>query len=168
MPIKFRNDVTSDYVKTLMTYDAETGQFFRLDGVKQPSQKPNSGGYLRIRIDAVSYKAHRLAWLYHYGEWPEGELDHINGIRTDNRVANLRDVPHVENQRNMKRHREGRKPRVRILKGARRRGTGSISPVKGGTRWIAKYKRIYLGFFASPEAAEEAIANYLNTLERLA
>jgi hypothetical protein len=53
----------------------------------------------------VIYYAHRLAWLWWFGEWPEGGLDHINRIRNDNRIDNLREATRSENQRN--RRKEG-------------------------------------------------------------
>lgn len=59
-------------------------------------------GYVIIRINGRGYRAHRLAWLYVYGQWPTLMIDHINGKRSDNRIENLRDVQayvNVENQR---------------------------------------------------------------------
>lgn len=60
-------------------------------------------GYVRIRIDGRGYRAHRLAWLAFYGSWPNGQIDHINHCRSDNRIENLREVTHSENQRNASR-----------------------------------------------------------------
>jgi len=62
---------------------------------------PNSRGYLRIRIDGRGYRAHRLVWLYVHGKWPAGEIDHINGVKDDNRLANLREATRAENNRNV-------------------------------------------------------------------
>lgn len=56
--------------------------------------------YLRITFAGRTYLAHRLIWLHVYGVWPNGEIDHINGDRTDNRLANLRLVDHCANARN--------------------------------------------------------------------
>lgn len=59
-----------------------------------------SRGYVDIRIDAKKYKAHRLAWLYVHGRWPEKLIDHINGVKTDNRLINLREASAAENAMN--------------------------------------------------------------------
>lgn len=62
----------------------------------------NNRGYawVQIRLLGKLYSAHRLAWLHFYGEMPRGEIDHVNGDATDNRIQNLREVTHAENSRN--------------------------------------------------------------------
>lgn len=62
--------------------------------------KLHSNGYQSVRIDSQTIMAHRLAWVLHYGAWPKGELDHINGDKLDNRIENLRDGNKSENMRN--------------------------------------------------------------------
>jgi hypothetical protein len=57
------------------------------------------GGYLRVWIDGYTFPAHRLIWLHVHACWPTYWIDHINGVRDDNRLANLRDVPPAWNQR---------------------------------------------------------------------
>ena len=54
-------------------------------------------GYVKVSIDYGRYYAHRLAWLYTHGDWPPEEIDHMNGDRADNRIANLRLATHSEN-----------------------------------------------------------------------
>lgn len=61
-----------------------------------------SKGYIEIIINNKIYYAHRLAWLYVTGAFPKKEIDHINGIRNDNRVDNLRAATHEDNQKNQK------------------------------------------------------------------
>ena len=63
----------------------------------------NSGGYCHGLIFGKTYKAHRVIWALHYGEWPSDQIDHINHDRSDNRVANLRAVNNAQNQRNASR-----------------------------------------------------------------
>ena len=59
-----------------------------------------SVGYFTGRVLKDTYKAHRVIWAMHYGEWPRGQIDHINHDRSDNRIENLRDVTMSVNQRN--------------------------------------------------------------------
>lgn len=65
-------------------------------------------GYIGIKFKNKQILAHRLAWYFTFGKLPEKEIDHINGIKTDNRIENLREVSHGENMRNLKNHREGK------------------------------------------------------------
>jgi hypothetical protein len=60
-------------------------------------------GYHVVQFGTRKYKAHRLAWLYVHGVWPDADIDHINGVRADNRLRNLRAVSHAENARNVAR-----------------------------------------------------------------
>lgn len=69
---------------------------------KPLTYKAHSKGYHQIRIDGFIYQAHRVIWALQFGEWPTGELDHINGDVTDNRIENLRDVTKSINMRNQK------------------------------------------------------------------
>lgn len=67
----------------------------------------SSDGYAVGRFQGVLLKAHRVAWALHHGFWPSGEIDHINGIRTDNRPDNLREVSRIENNRNKAKRKSG-------------------------------------------------------------
>jgi hypothetical protein len=95
-----------------LQYNQETGNIIWLKdkGTKkligQIAGNLNNNGYIQIKFDGKLYKAHRLAWYLHHGVWPQNEIDHINGIRNDNRINNLRDVTKNENLLNQKRHRE--------------------------------------------------------------
>tara|TARA_R110002126_G_scaffold73946_1_gene184519 strand:- start:8802 stop:9359 length:558 start_codon:yes stop_codon:yes gene_type:complete len=59
-------------------------------------------GYKRGTVFSSKLRGHRVAWAIHYGEWPSGEIDHINRDRVDNRISNMRDVTKSENMRNAK------------------------------------------------------------------
>jgi len=75
-------------------------------------------GYVRLQTKGKSYFAHRVIWLLHTGQWPVGQVDHINRNRSDNRIANLRDVSVAENARNKKSNKNigpNLKPRVPVL-----------------------------------------------------
>lgn len=90
----------------ILKYEPGTGALIWKTGSR--AGLPMSGaspGYLTVNYCDHSYRAHRVAWLLHYGAWPVDELDHINGNRSDNRICNLRDVTHSQNQMNQKCHR---------------------------------------------------------------
>jgi hypothetical protein len=91
------------------------------------------------------YQAHRLAWLYMHGEWPVGDLDHINGDPADNRIANLRIATQSQNNAN-RRARRGRNKGVYMEK-----KTGKYK-----ANICVNRKQIYLGRFESAEAAKAA------------
>ena len=79
-----------NYIKIYFEYN-EDGTFTRLDR-KNSTGSLDKDGYLMMKIKGKKYRAHRLVYAYFYGEFPEGEIDHINRIRTDNRIENLRVV----------------------------------------------------------------------------
>jgi hypothetical protein len=93
-----RATVTQARLKEALNYDPETGVFTR-NGCKVGSD--DGAGYLQASVGNCSYRLHRLAWLYVHGEWPNGVIDHINGDRSDNRIANLRDVSQRANTLNV-------------------------------------------------------------------
>lgn len=66
----------------------------------------NYSGGIHIKFKDKLYLAHRVAWFLYYGSWPKYQIDHINGIRNDNRISNLRDVTNRQNSLNRKYHRE--------------------------------------------------------------
>jgi hypothetical protein len=87
-------------------YDPATGVFtWCVSRNRQPKDSlagtKTYHGYTAIKVDGVTYRAHRLAWLYVYGEWPTAELDHVNRIRNDNRIANLRLTTRFLNMQNL-------------------------------------------------------------------
>lgn len=97
----------AERAKELLDYNPKTGAFrWRIDlcngKIKEGSLAGStSKGYRQIRVEGKIYRAHRLAWLITYGRWPGKELDHVNGIKDDNRIENLREVTHQENLQNL-------------------------------------------------------------------
>lgn len=84
-----------DKLKALYQYNADTGEIL-LDGDVKGWVCSNGYTYVTTRF-GTKVLAHRLAWLLHYGEWPRGDVDHINRNRSDNRITNLRDVSRSTN-----------------------------------------------------------------------
>jgi hypothetical protein len=97
--------LTQARLKELMTYDASTGVFARVKSVqgsgRNVSNQLNRDGYLVFNIDRKTYLRHRLAWLYVHGVFPDGHIDHINRVKTDNRICNLRVVTAFESNQNI-------------------------------------------------------------------
>lgn len=147
------NPLSAERVRELLNYDPETGVFTwrqRRAGVRfgHPTGCPGGGGGLVIRVDGSLRKAHRLAWLYVHGFWPEQEIDHIDGDPTNNRIANLRDVSRRTNQQNLRR--------------ASSRSSCGVQGVcrNGKNGWMATIgyqgKSRYLGTFRTTEEAHAA------------
>jgi len=90
-------------LKDRLAYNPETGLFcwrIRQGGPQKHGWfpgTPTGTGYLSIRLDNKNTKCHRIAWYLHYGHWPEKSIDHINGIKSDNRISNLRLATQSEN-----------------------------------------------------------------------
>lgn len=99
-----------------------------------------SNGYRGGTIFGAMYRAHRVIWAIIHGDWPQSEIDHINGDRSDNRIANLRDVDRIENARNVS-------VSARNISG--QLGVRRIN--KGSGSWVATIttnkKRKHLGYF---------------------
>lgn len=107
-------------------------------------------GYVLVRIFGNRYQSHRLIWLMETGDWPIGEIDHINGIRSDNRMANLRDVSRSQNHRNQK------------LSVKNTSGFMGVSLCKNSGKWRA-YTRSHgrarhIGYYSTAAEAHAAFA----------
>jgi len=115
----------------------------------------NSDGYLQVAFRGSRHPIHRVIWLYWHGHWPTGLIDHINGDRRDNRIANLRDVNAAMNQHN---RRHLAKNNTSGFTGVRR-----FQNLWRATIWLGK-KPHFLGYF---KTAEEAHAAYIRAKREL-
>ena len=164
-----------DVLRQLLAYDPETGKIWWIE--RKPChfaptrQSPewrahfwnskyasaeafigrNGNGYLVGRIDGQKYYAHRVIWALHNGRWPAHGIDHINGVRDDNRIVNLREATAAENSRN------ARRPTNNTS------GVKGVSLFKATGRWEAYIsaggsKKKHLGFYATRDEAADAYA----------
>ena len=146
-------ELTVEQLKNTLDYFADTGVFvWKI----HPSKAVRAGdlagcvekriGYVTIGIAGRVYKAHRLAWLYVYGSWPKGLIDHMNGNKSDNRINNLRDVFADGNSQNV------RKPN-------RRNKSGFMGVIWFQNKWRASMsvngKSKWLGDYSTPEEAHQ-------------
>ena len=144
---------TAERVREAFDYDPETGIFVWKKKIgrkvvvgKVAGSLSKVLGYVLIGMDGSSYGAHRLAWLYMTGEWP-AITDHINGVKSDNRFANLRSCNSAENNRN------------RPIRKDNRAGFKGVKACRNGTYQASithNRERHYLGTFRTPEEAHSA------------
>ena len=107
--MKIKNNLSFSEVSKLLNYDPESGLLTwavnRRGSAKIGSiagTRVKTTGYKVLRINGEAYKTHRIAWLLYFGKMPDGDIDHINRDRGDNRICNLRMVDRSTNQRNRK------------------------------------------------------------------
>ena len=155
--MRIHTEEMNEYIRENLRYDLETGHLWWIkpseNGVRTPRNlnKPvgtlHHEGYFRIKILSTNMSCHRTAWFLYYGHWPKGFLDHINGVKTDNRVENLRLATNKENLRNQKSRKGSSK-----YKG--------VSWQKGNQKWrsciTVNERKEHLGYYASEEAAAYA------------
>jgi len=147
---------TLDRVRSLFDYDQASGRLTSKSGFAV-SDRPNLQGYLRVTVDGRRYLQHRLIWFFVYGKFPSEQVDHIDGDRTNNAIANLRHVSNMKNAQNIRRaHRDSKTGLLGVA--ATERGTWEARIQVNG-------RRTCLGStFKTPE---EAHAVYLDAKRRL-
>lgn len=146
--------ITKARLHELFEYDHLTGIFTRKTAfnrwkVGDMVGYVNTDGYIEAGVDGEYYGAHRLAWIYVNGDDPVDEIDHINGIRDDNRIANLRAATKAINAQNK-----------RIARADSESGILGVCWHKASNKWIAQIqvsgKKRHLGIFSNKFEAHEA------------
>ena len=145
--------LTPERVRELLSYDPETGVLrWKVSPCWRVSVGGEAGihdrdGYLVVTVDKKKRKAHRLAWAIHHGVWPEGEIDHRNTVKDDNRIDNLRDVSASINMQNIREALPRSKSGVLgvVAQGSKFKSTITV---QGHTK--------HVGTFGSAEEAHEA------------
>ena len=155
--------LTQEELKRYLRYEPESGLFVRLIATNNTAKvgditgRPNADGYIKMTLSGATHVAHRLAFLWMTGRYPDHfeQVDHINGVRSDNRWSNLRLVTHQQNQHN--RH------WADSSEGRTSKHLGVSFKQKGRRRWEASIRvgrrLLYIGRFATEE---EAAAAYLD------
>lgn len=154
-------DMTYAELITHVSYSPETGEFTRKTTKSsrwagKTAGTINNHGYVAIKIVDSSFQAHRLAWLYVNKSMPNGFVDHINRVKTDNRIANLRVVTPSENTENQT-----------VMRSTNTSGHRGISWNKSIKKWHAKIRarniQYNLGFYLN---IQDAINAYLAGVEK--
>lgn len=152
--------LTAERAREIFSYDPMTGQVRRRITLGRRMKagalvgSPSSSGYLQLGYEYKKFQLHRVIWLYVYGTWPTHFIDHINGVRDDNRLANLREADDAQNAANSA-PKYGR-PFKGVIRHSRRRWTAQIHHAG---------QNIYLGSFKSPEDASAAYASKARELK---
>jgi hypothetical protein len=146
--------ITRERLIELVLYNPIDGSFVwrysRGGHIKQgePAGFPHYSGYITLKLDGKMYQAHRLAWLWVYGRWPKEEIDHENLNRADNKINNLREATHSQNQHNTSAYKNNST------------GMKGVTYLKQNKKWMAQIQRnkqnYYLGVYNTPEEAHVA------------
>ena len=146
--------LTAERVRELFEYDSDSGVLSWKVAVGKAKTGKQAGclvpdGYVKVGISGCIYAIHRVIWLYVHGHWPRHDIDHLNGDRADNRLANLRDVTRSVNSQNLKRARVTSKS-----------GLLGVSRHKGRKTFQAQIKTSgrsrHIGSYSTPEEAHSA------------
>lgn len=150
--------ITLEKLKSVLRYDANTGVFTRLIATSNNTHAGGiagcvgKNGYVYLALFGKKYLAHRLAWFYSTGSWPVGDIDHIDGNRSNNVWGNLREATRSQNLCNMTTPRTNRS------------GVKGVRWFHRTHKWSAQVqlegKAKHLGYFANIEDASVAVRNY--------
>ena len=149
--------LTQAELKSHLHYNPETGIFTRIKLCKGTKVGDIAGGkrtdgYVDIRVNGRKYKAHRLAWLYVNDEFPTNQIDHVSGIKDDNRIVNLREATNQQNNFNTGAYKNNMS------------GFKGVAFNKARNKWLAKArlngKVHHLGLFTTPKLASQSYQSF--------
>jgi hypothetical protein len=148
-----KNRLEIDCLEKIFFYNLELGQLRWRTSRGRASAGMIAGcvtdeGYRTIGYNGFIYMAHRIIWAMHHGEWPDHQIDHINCIKDDNRICNLRPCNDSQNQRNVKKKSTGKHSKHKGVDFHKGRWRARIRPGDG--------TRLDLGYFQTEEEAAEA------------
>lgn len=154
--------INQSYLKEMLEYNQDTGV---LSWKVSPARRVKVGdavgyitneGYIGITIKSKTYRAHRIIWMYVYGGFPQKQIDHINGDRSDNRLCNLRLATSSDNAKNRK------------ITSKNTSGFKGVSFRKANKKWYAQCQANgiihHLGYFDTAETASDAYQQFAASL----
>lgn len=148
------NELTAERARELFAFNPDTGELRNRVGRSLRARAGEIAGSFRrdgrlsVSVGYRRYLVHRLIWLIVHGEWPPADVDHINNLRNDNRISNLRLATRSENNQNAK------------LRRSNSSGFQGVSQDKRRGKWVAEItangRRVRRGGFDTPESAHAA------------
>ncbi|WP_056236228.1 HNH endonuclease signature motif containing protein [Mesorhizobium sp. Root552] len=173
-------ELTYDHVSEVLNYNPKTGKFrwkirserffksgaaggqlaaaFRWNKMYAGTEAlncPGTQGYLSGAIFGQSVKAHRVAWLLATGEWPSGDIDHLNGDPADNRICNLRDGTTSDNMKNQRRYKNNRSGHVGVSFRGRNSRWAAYIDLDGTRRNLGEFRTLEDAIAAREKASAE-------------
>lgn len=156
--------ITQEYLKSILHYNPDTGIFTWVKTNKMSCKKTGDVAgktkikhYISITIDNYTYKAHRLAWLYMTGSFPNDFIDHLDRVKYNNKWKNLRSVTPAGNCRNRK------------LKSDNTSGVSGVNFNKASKKWIVRLcvdnDRKYYGAYKTLKEATEVRSREIKKLD---
>ena len=155
MPIKFKKLPSKEILHELFDYDSDTGNLIRKVTTSHNAKAGSVAGtnkwngYRDINVQNTLYKQHRLVYVWHHGDIPDGyEIDHLDNNRSNNKIENLKAIPHKDNHRKMLQRRDNKS------------GVTGVRWSEAKKRWVVdlqvNYQVVYIGVFKNKDDAIEA------------
>lgn len=151
---------TEQYILDNLKYDPDTGHLWWTQrggpsrSIDSPAGHRHKNGYIEVnlRYGGKQHRvmAHRIAWFLHYGKWPKDFIDHINMVKDDNRICNIREATHSQNMANIPKLITNSQTNSRH--GYSHKTYVGVYRIPSG-RWVARCVRKYLGSYDTPEEA---------------